>query len=110
MSTLSPKGRALVRAGRCAFRPTDADRLRLLGALGYRLGTLPCRPTWARYRPQPRWTEPRWRGRALPTESVGTWDLTHPRPPLASSRWLGAKSTFSVRSRSWRGVQSGRPR
>ncbi len=38
MSTLSPKGRDLVRAGRRAFQPTDVDRERLLGALRSRLG------------------------------------------------------------------------
>jgi hypothetical protein len=38
MSTLSPKGRDLIRAGRRAFQPTDADRERLLGALRYQLG------------------------------------------------------------------------
>jgi hypothetical protein len=38
MSTLSPKGRDLVRAGRRAFQPTDADRDRLLGALRAQLG------------------------------------------------------------------------
>ena len=53
MSTLSPRGRALVRAGRRAFQPTEADRVRLLGALTSRLGALPCRPTSVRCRPQP---------------------------------------------------------
>lgn len=38
MSTLSPKGRDLVNAGRRAFQPTDADRERLLGALRSHLG------------------------------------------------------------------------
>src|SRR5450631_4320226 len=38
MSTLSPKGRDLVRAGRRAFQPTDADRERLLGTLRTHLG------------------------------------------------------------------------
>jgi hypothetical protein len=38
MSTLSPKGRDLVRAGRRAFQPTGADRDRLLGALRAQLG------------------------------------------------------------------------
>lgn len=38
MSTLSPKGQALVRAGRRAYQPTDADRGRLLGALRSQLG------------------------------------------------------------------------
>ena len=38
MSTLSPKGSDLVRAGRRAFQPTDADRDRLLSALRSRLG------------------------------------------------------------------------
>jgi hypothetical protein len=38
MSTLSPKGRDLVLAGRRAFQPTDADRERLLGALRAQLG------------------------------------------------------------------------
>jgi len=38
MSTLSPKGRDLVRAGRRAFQPTDADRDRLLGSLRSQLG------------------------------------------------------------------------
>jgi hypothetical protein len=38
MSTLSPKGRALVRAGQRAFQPTDADRVRLLNALRSKLG------------------------------------------------------------------------
>jgi hypothetical protein len=64
MSILSPRGRALVRAGRCAFQPTDADRLRLLGALSFRLGST-CRPAWVRYRPRPMRTALRWRGRAL---------------------------------------------
>src|SRR5512147_2267833 len=38
MSTLSPKGEALVRAGRRAYLPTDADRGRLLGQLRAQLG------------------------------------------------------------------------
>ena len=38
MSTLSPKGRDLVRAGRRAFLPTDSDRERLLGTLRSQLG------------------------------------------------------------------------
>jgi hypothetical protein len=38
MSTLSPKGRELIRAGQRAFRPTDADRARLLSALRSQLG------------------------------------------------------------------------
>jgi hypothetical protein len=38
MSTLSPKGRDLVSAGRRAFQPTDADRYRLHGALRAQLG------------------------------------------------------------------------
>jgi hypothetical protein len=38
MSTLGPKGRALVDAGRRAFRPTDADRTRLLAGLRSQLG------------------------------------------------------------------------
>ena len=38
MSTLSPKGRDLIRAGQRAFQPTDADRERLLGALRSQLG------------------------------------------------------------------------
>jgi len=38
MSTLSPKGRDLISAGRRAFQPTDADRDRLLGALRAQLG------------------------------------------------------------------------
>ena len=38
MSTLSPKGRALVHAGRRAFQPTDADRARLLNELRSQLG------------------------------------------------------------------------
>ena len=38
MSTLSLKGRDLVRAGRRAFHPTDADRERLLGTLRSQLG------------------------------------------------------------------------
>ena len=58
MSTLSPRGHALVRAGRRAFQPTDADRVRLLGALSFRLGKLGCRPTWARWRPRPLRAEP----------------------------------------------------
>jgi len=69
MSTLSPRGRALVRAGRRAFQPTEADRVRLLGALTSRLGALPCRPTSVRCRPQPLRAEKyhsRWRSRALP--------------------------------------------
>jgi hypothetical protein len=56
MVTLSAKGRSLVLAGRRALQPTDADRVRLLGALGFRLGTLPCRPTWGRC--WPRWLRP----------------------------------------------------
>ena len=40
MSTLSPRGRALVHAGRRALQPTDADRVRLLGALSFRLALL----------------------------------------------------------------------
>jgi len=38
MSTLSPKGRDLINAGRRAFQPTDVDRERLLGALRSHLG------------------------------------------------------------------------
>lgn len=38
MSTLSSKGEALVRAGRRAYLPTDADRERLLGQLRAQLG------------------------------------------------------------------------
>ena len=38
MSTLSPKGQELIRAGRRAFLPTDAERERLLGVLRTRLG------------------------------------------------------------------------
>jgi hypothetical protein len=38
MSTLSPRGNALVNAGRRAFRPTDADRARLLAELRSQLG------------------------------------------------------------------------
>jgi hypothetical protein len=38
MSTLSPKGEALVRVGRRAYLPTDADRGRLLGQLRAQLG------------------------------------------------------------------------
>jgi hypothetical protein len=38
MSTLSPKGQALVRAGRRAYQPTDVDRERLLDQLRSRLG------------------------------------------------------------------------
>jgi hypothetical protein len=38
MSTLSPKGQALVRAGRRAYQPNDADRARLLDQLRSRLG------------------------------------------------------------------------
>jgi hypothetical protein len=38
VSTLSPKGRALVHVGRRAFQPTDADRVRLLSALRSKLG------------------------------------------------------------------------
>ena len=38
MSTLSPKGRDLINAGRRAFQPTVADRERLLGALRSHLG------------------------------------------------------------------------
>jgi hypothetical protein len=38
MSTLSPKGSALVRAGRRAFHPTEADRARLLTELRSQLG------------------------------------------------------------------------
>jgi hypothetical protein len=38
MSTLSPKGQALIRAGARAYQPTDADRERLLGALRAQLG------------------------------------------------------------------------
>jgi hypothetical protein len=38
MSTLSPRGRDLVHAGRRAFHPTDANRERLLEALRSRLG------------------------------------------------------------------------
>jgi hypothetical protein len=38
MSTLSPQGRALIRAGQRAFRPTAEDRARLLGALRTQLG------------------------------------------------------------------------
>jgi hypothetical protein len=65
MATLSPRGHALVRAGRRAFQPTDADRVRLLGALSFRLGRPGCRPTWDRWRPRPLRAESRWRGRAL---------------------------------------------
>jgi hypothetical protein len=38
MSTLSPKGQALVRAGRRAYQPSDVDRARLLDQLRSRLG------------------------------------------------------------------------
>src|SRR5512138_1454300 len=38
MSTLSLKGQELVRAGRRAYQPTDADRERLLGQLRAQLG------------------------------------------------------------------------
>jgi hypothetical protein len=38
MSTLSPKGEALVRAGRRAYLPTEADRGRLLAELRAQLG------------------------------------------------------------------------
>jgi len=38
MSTLSPRGHALVNVGRSAFRPTDADRARLLAELRSQLG------------------------------------------------------------------------
>jgi hypothetical protein len=65
MATLSARGRALVRAGQRAFQPTETDRLRLLGALSFRLGTLPCHPTWARCRPRPTRTAVRRRGWAL---------------------------------------------
>lgn len=39
VSTLSPEGEALVRAGRAAFRPGAADRERVLEALRARLGS-----------------------------------------------------------------------
>jgi hypothetical protein len=64
MATLSSKGRALVRAGRRALQPTDADRERLIGALNSRLGNWPCRPTWNRCRPRPLRGTFRWLGRA----------------------------------------------
>ncbi len=67
MSALSPKGRSLVRAGRRALQPTDADRLRLLGALSFRLGKLPCRLAWNRCRRRPPRPESGWRGRILPS-------------------------------------------
>jgi len=38
MSSLSPKGQALVRAGRRAYQPSDADRARLLDQLRAQLG------------------------------------------------------------------------
>ena len=38
MSTLSPRGQALVHAGRRAYQPTDADRARLLDQLRSQLG------------------------------------------------------------------------
>ena len=38
MAPMSPKGEALVRAGRRAYQPTGADRERLLGALRAQLG------------------------------------------------------------------------
>jgi hypothetical protein len=38
MSTLSPKGQALIRARAQAYQPTHADRERVLGALRVRLG------------------------------------------------------------------------
>ena len=38
MSTLSPRGRALVRAGRRAFQPSEADRVRLTNELRSQLG------------------------------------------------------------------------
>jgi len=65
MSILSPRGRALVRAGRCALQPTDADRVRLFSALSIRLRSLPCRPAWVRCRPRPMRTASRWWGRPL---------------------------------------------
>ena len=65
MSILSPIGRALVLAGRRAFQPTDADRLRLLGVLSFQLGILRCRPAWVSCRPRPMRKASHWRGRAL---------------------------------------------
>jgi hypothetical protein len=88
MSTLSPRGDALVRAGRRAFQPTDADRVRLFGALSFRLGRLGCRPTWARRRP-----------RLSRAELYGL--------PF---RWLGSASASSAQPRSPRGGQTGRTR
>jgi hypothetical protein len=66
MATLSPRGRALVRAGRRALQPTDEDRVRLMSALTFRLGAVPCRPRWARCRPRPLRAQFGWRRRALP--------------------------------------------
>ena len=66
MPTLSPRGRALVSAGRRALQPTETDRARLLSALSFRLRPLPCRPAWVRCRPHPLRTASRRRGRALP--------------------------------------------
>ena len=65
-STLSPRGRALVRASRLALQPTDADRARLLHALRLRLGPLCCRPTRAWCRAQLWRAQPHRRRRAFP--------------------------------------------
>jgi hypothetical protein len=87
MSTLSPKGCALVRAGRRVLRPTDADRVRLLGALNFRLEALPCRPTWDRCRLRSPRAESRWRSRALPDGATAREGMeTLPGFPY-HSRW-----------------------
>jgi len=53
MSTLSPRGLAVVRAGQLALRPTEEDRARLLAALVGRLTGSRCCPSWGRWRPRP---------------------------------------------------------
>jgi hypothetical protein len=87
MSTLSPKGRALVRAGRRALQPTEADRVRILGALSFQLETLPCcRSAWDRSRPRPLRSVSHWRRRALSAGPVGTQAPLPITPLLAAYR------------------------
>jgi hypothetical protein len=105
MSTLSPRGLALVRASRRAFQPTDADRTRLLAALHLRLGRPGCRPTWDRWCLRSSRAEARWRSRALPVgararegrEALQGFPYQQYGLPF---RWLGfALGTFIRRRR-----------
>jgi len=115
MSTLSARGHALVRAGRRAFQPTDADRARLLGALSFRLGRLGCRPTWDRWRlrssrAEARWPSPALTGGARAREGMETLQGCPYRRYGLPFQWLGPASASSARPRSPHGGQTGRTR